>query len=276
MLTAYMDDSGSHDGAHHCLVAGYWGGQNEWRRFERAWTEVLQKAGIEDFHAKEFWPRLEGQRLGRYAGWPDSKHRDFIDRLLRVIHGHKIYPFACGVRIADWNQLSELYRKVFCGKYLSLQANPNTHRPIYLPLQRCILRAASYCRDGLNMNFVLDSNQTISANALACFSDLKASLLKDREPIAEKLGSLHFSDRRRATPLQAADLLAYELYRYGKKMLEGKGRKEKMRPEAVRALLRFKGYEDFWLFDEERMNNGISLMERKIEERLASHSSAPA
>jgi hypothetical protein len=46
MLQAYIDDSGSHDKAHNCLLGGYWGGVNEWRKFERKWKAVLDHFGI--------------------------------------------------------------------------------------------------------------------------------------------------------------------------------------------------------------------------------------
>jgi len=39
-LIAYMDDSGTHAGAPNSLVAGYWGGVNEWEYLVVAQFEI--------------------------------------------------------------------------------------------------------------------------------------------------------------------------------------------------------------------------------------------
>lgn len=44
MIEAYMDESGIHEGAHVCVIAGYWGSQKKWKRFETRWREILRDA----------------------------------------------------------------------------------------------------------------------------------------------------------------------------------------------------------------------------------------
>jgi hypothetical protein len=36
MIDAYLDESGIHDGAEVCLIAGYFGGRVQWRKFSKA------------------------------------------------------------------------------------------------------------------------------------------------------------------------------------------------------------------------------------------------
>jgi hypothetical protein len=107
-----MDASGTHDGSHNCVVAGYWGGEKAWSAFEWDWKEVLRSEGIEEFHAKEFWPRIEGERIGIYRGWSDDRHRIFMDRLLTVIETSRVTPFAIGVLGAEWSKQPTPYRGV--------------------------------------------------------------------------------------------------------------------------------------------------------------------
>ncbi|MGD0793495.1 MAG: hypothetical protein ABR920_17135 [Terriglobales bacterium] len=43
MIDAYLDESGVHDGAAMCVIAGYFGGNGQFRRFERDWKKVLSR-----------------------------------------------------------------------------------------------------------------------------------------------------------------------------------------------------------------------------------------
>src|SRR6185437_8468888 len=57
MVEAYMDESGIHDGAHVCVIAGYYGGKNQWRSFEQRWRKILKDTNtpaLKEFHAIEF------------------------------------------------------------------------------------------------------------------------------------------------------------------------------------------------------------------------------
>jgi hypothetical protein len=61
MLEAYMDESGIHDGAHVCVIAGYYGGESQWRRFEPRWQKIIEDAdtpALKEFHARDFWVEL--------------------------------------------------------------------------------------------------------------------------------------------------------------------------------------------------------------------------
>jgi hypothetical protein len=77
MMEAYFDESGIHDGAKVCVVAGFYGTQPAWRVFENQWKKILSdypELDGEGFHAKRFFARNENQeRVGRYIGWADEK-----------------------------------------------------------------------------------------------------------------------------------------------------------------------------------------------------------
>ncbi len=153
MLVAYMDESGTHDGSHNCVVAGYWGGVKEWTRFEYSWRRALNGEDIEKFHANEFWPRIDGERIGPYKGWSDERHRGFIDKLLAVIEASNITPFAAGVLGGEWNKQPPRYHRVFTGMNDEQLAKPGP-KSLFLPFQVCVVRASGYCKPGKRMNFV--------------------------------------------------------------------------------------------------------------------------
>src|SRR5882724_2648979 len=102
MLQAYMDDSGSHSDSRVCVVGGYFGGVNRWREFERRWNPILERYGIREFHAKEFWRRTpQGTGTGEYKDWGGAKLDEFLNVLLNVIQMTQIYPFAVGVLVDE-------------------------------------------------------------------------------------------------------------------------------------------------------------------------------
>lgn len=248
MLQAYMDDSGTHIGSHNCVVAGYWAGVNEWRRFERQWNRVLKREGIVEFKANEFWLRLPGNvRVGPYKGWTDERHAKFINDLLSVISDAKITPFGCGVLGAEWSaqpaDLKSLYTSASCERHA---------KSMLLPFQRNIYRAASYCLPGVTMHFVFDESTEahVKSAITNCYSNLKMQAAGDR--LRSHLGEITFADSDQAAPLQAADLLAYEMHRFAKKP---KRDLSDMRVEYRRALVHFKTKEDFWLFDYARFSS---------------------
>ena len=255
MLCAYMDASGSHEGAETCLVAGYWAGPKVWRRFERDWQNVLTEAGVPEFHAKEFWQRqpLTGKRYGQYAKWDDVRHRDLIDRLLRVIQHHKIIPFGVGVDTSQWKSESAYYRKIFSGYHQHAPVQDSALKAIYLAFQVAVTKTTAYCSDGTKMDFCFDNDPNRSRIAY-CFQSLTSHPEDKNDPILRKLGKLQFVDSKNAAGIQAADLLAYELYRYSKK----RGRP---RAEMIRALVRFKALDDFWFFDAPRFANLKRVLE---------------
>jgi hypothetical protein len=238
-------------------VAGYWGGKNEWRRFERAWNAVLDSEGIDEFHAKVFWPRINGRRLGEYKDWSDDRHRSFIDRLLAVIQNHKIVPFGCGVDIAEWNRQPAEYRKMYSGFTRNAVVKDDALKAVYMSFQMAVTKCVCYCRDGVKMHFFFDRDPQVMGRVSKCYGILSSGVRDSngmKDPILKGMGGLTFSDSKDSAPIQAADLLAYELYRYSKK-------RGQPRVEMYRAMARFKAMSDFWLFDAVRFRALRKIME---------------
>ncbi|HEU0049152.1 MAG: hypothetical protein DMG97_14435 [Acidobacteria bacterium] len=251
MIRAYMDDSGTHVDSPYCLVAGYWGGHGQWVKFEREWKKVLDKYKVPEFHAKTYWARDDKQeRIGPYKGWDDVRRKNFLFSLLTVIGNHKIYPFAHGVSRSEWNKQIPTERQVFCGSSGRLQAPDN---PMYMAFTTCILRTIRHCHPGVVMHFVLDSHRNTDAWATICYGELKHSMSNEDHAGARSLGDLTFADSKCALPLQAADLLAYEAYKYA--IWADGDYTKKVRPSYMLALRKFISRDDFWLYDARRFSN---------------------
>jgi len=265
MLRAYMDDSGTHNDSPYCLIAGYWGGINQWRQFEHERQRVLRAYNVPEFHAWEYWARDKNkERVGPYKGWDDTRRKTFLFALLTIIGKYKIYPFAHGVSRSEWNKRSTEERKLLCGGERGNLTAPNN--PMFMAFQTCVIRTSAYCDPDVAMHFVLDSNQNTDAWASICYVELKRLLARAGDPMADRLGDLTFSESIRALPLQAADLLAYEAFKYA---IWAKGdRKAKVRPAYMMALQNFRSEQDFWLYDAERFAN-IKRLANAITDRGA-------
>jgi hypothetical protein len=107
MIDAYLDESGIHDGAEICVVAGYFGGGGQFKKLGSAWQRVLAKHGValEEFHATEM------VRARRY--------QPMLLELAQTIGGYRVYPVSFGIVVADFNSYNEKQRRFITGATLN-------------------------------------------------------------------------------------------------------------------------------------------------------------
>jgi len=218
MLEAYMDESGIHDGAHTCVIAGFWGGENQWRGFENSWQQIIRDAGLVEFHSVEFWERKDGKRTGVYENWDDTRADRLISDLLNCIEGFKIYPTTSAVPLAAWKELTRDERMLLTGGKLKPDGTweknfgaPN--KPYFLPFQWAVYFPAKACKASLRVHYAFDLNKQFKTHASQLFAMLKNWDITDF-PYRDRLGEISFPTSHEAPGLQAADLLAYRSYQF--------------------------------------------------------------
>jgi hypothetical protein len=59
MLQAFVDESGSHDGSRHYVMAGHISTVDEWGQFDEEWVGVLRGYGLNVFHMVDLRAVLE-------------------------------------------------------------------------------------------------------------------------------------------------------------------------------------------------------------------------
>jgi Protein of unknown function (DUF3800) len=222
VLHAYLDDSGTHDSSPVCVVAGYFGSERHWTTFDAKWRAILDSFGIEEFHANKFWACVEGANVTEFRGWDDAKCGSLIRSLLNLISESKrIYPVGCLVDMNEWKSLTRDERAFLTGARYdsasgSLKSPGAANKTYFLPFLTTIADALDHCNWGQLMHFTFDASKSFSAYALDYFQQIKATQMDN----FRKMGEIFFADSKKATPVQAADLLAYEIYRYGIRKLE--------------------------------------------------------
>lgn len=200
------------------------------------------------------------ERLGEFKNWDDERHHEFIDRLLTVIQGHKVYPFGFGVLSKEWEKVPVHLQRVYSGYRYSEAPKDKKLKAMYLAVNSLFVHLTLYCRRNKSMHFFMDRDQQSASRILECFSKLQSEARKNDIWQYSQMGSITFADSRESAPLQAADLLAYELQRYYRKWRGGEG-DSKMRIEGMRAMARMKTIQDFMLYDETRMANLNKVLE---------------
>lgn len=168
MIQAYLDESGIHESAGFCVVAGYFGGKAQWERLDQDWRKALAAydVALEEFHALDFVKRRK-----RFYGWGDSDHRDLFWRLVTAITSYRIYPVSVGLVIEDFKGLAEKYRRFFTGAVLRngrLTTSGCPSKPYFVPFQTCIKRVVSYAPAGGEANFFFGLDRTFAEYAKGC------------------------------------------------------------------------------------------------------------
>lgn len=263
MLQVYMDDSGSHNGSHNCVVAGYWGSVLHWAALEREWKQILAIYGIEEFKSNKFWRKSSNNRVPPYTGWSDAKASVFFESLLSVLADHSLYPFAAGVLGEEWKLQPPNTKFLASGT-----GEERLQKALFMPLHRSIYRCLSYCPVGETMHFVFDesSDKRLKLLMLACFDRVKRHLHEAGDELACRMGALSFEDSKNAVQLQAADALAYLAHRYAKALTGD----TQLAPsdEYALALSRMRSKEDFWLYDSPRFAVLASILDQVGSESL--------
>jgi hypothetical protein len=217
MIKVYLDESGIHDDAAICTVAGYAASWKKWKRFIKAWQRVLKQFGLLEvgFHAQQFFARAGKE----YRGWTPADTTDCFDRLIATINVIKACPVGSCLIVDVFRRLNVDERRYLTGarydmsrsKWLTSGA-PET--PYHLPIQQVVVDAAHLASPSKKAHFVHDQQKQYGPLVLERFSELRNILA-----IKECLGDIVFSPRLEAVPLQAADLIAFVATKYAEARL---------------------------------------------------------
>jgi hypothetical protein len=197
VLIAYLDESGDVD-TPLLTIAGYLSNEHKWKRFEREWRKCLKEYGVSYLHMREFT-----QSRNEFKDWPESKRRAFVKQITWIIKSAVMFRVGIVVPCA--------YYRDTVGK---VEPQNTQLTPFWCCFVSCISAILVYCknngiRDDLALAF--DENNQPSRHAAGYYASLKE--LPDIEN-RHQLVSLTFADDKKVPPLQAADLLAYELNKY--------------------------------------------------------------
>jgi hypothetical protein len=194
----YVDESGTHDGSPMLTVAGYLFEREQARKFSRDWQKVLDKYGLPAAHMTDA-VRCEQdyKKAGMELADCDKCNRLLIEnikRRTRLGFGASVDPAAYARIVGTANNAPSAYTYA---------------------LQSCfvmIRRWAAETNFEGDIAYFFEAGHASQSEADRYF---RAALLASERAKAKNHYAGHaFLDKRKALPLQAADMLAWQYHHY--------------------------------------------------------------
>ena len=187
---AYFDESGhpSDPNAHGFAVGGCVARVESWKTFNQEWSGVLREFNLQWFHMRDF-----AHRRGPFIGWSEDRRRALLAQLIGLMTRY----------IEDFVGTAQ--------RFPSDRPRPDLESLYYAHYRTCILHAAPFHRRE-QVQFMFARHAEISPQAFTDYHGLLLRVVSDDERWRGRLGAVIVGDPREYPPLQAADLVAYELF----------------------------------------------------------------
>ncbi len=213
MIEAYFDESGIHQGARVCVIAGYFGYSAQWRAFNKKWLRVLSDFNfpLADVHATDLIEKRD--------------HQPMLTALAGAIAKSEIYPISSGILVDDFFSFTEDQRRFFTGATImpnwKLKNSGSPNKPYFIPFQRILENVTSYTEPGRTANFAFGLDSPMEKYAKPFFTQIKENPWRGMGwKTRDRLGATSFPLAKEMPPLQAADLLSFLTYRHMQERLD--------------------------------------------------------
>lgn len=199
MLAAYFDESGAHDDSNILVVAGLISPVFQWERLTTYWNRVLDEKGLPAFHTVDC-----AHGRGAFESWKAKDRQKLYVRLVNLTKRHVLWRTWAAVVAPDYLQFfkdasrSHSYAYGFC-------AFACASRIKQLAIERNVLVPYIFERGGRGGKMT---------------ARMFKNLIDAGQQEHYRMGELSLDSRENLVPLQAADMHAYEVYKYFADQLE--------------------------------------------------------
>jgi len=213
MLTAYFDDSGSHADSDVVLWSGLFGNQHQWQHFEGLWAAKLRAPSPGKPPLKRFHMANCQAGDGEFLGWSRTATDFLVHELGEIILRCGLYSNGAAISRKDWDDL-------ITGNLRTALGDAEGYS-----LRMAFVRALKWAKESgceSKIEFVFDRRQEREREGKRVFELFEhyAKIV----PTGITPVSVKFADSYRNLPLQGADLLAWEQYRYAAEYLRSNGK----------------------------------------------------
>jgi hypothetical protein len=233
---AFFDRSGKD--THMLVAAGYLSNRQKWKRFNKAWKELLTTDGrLDIFHATDF---EAGQKaFTEEKGWPKERREKVRAELIgALIDADLEVGAACGIVVEDYERVMKGWRRSEFGS------------PYKFAVTSCMRAVAFWCqthRIKEPIAYIVEAGDEDEGMIASAHNSFFAN------PALRqffRLGSLTFVPKQQQVPLQSADMLGHYMWKWA--------RQEPL-PDAVARLIYDRGDRLMWsYFDGERLEEQIA------------------
>lgn len=202
-MEMYFDDSGTHEGSPVAIAACYVADATQWKEFCRNWDEARAEEGFDVFHMADFMARPDKQKKP-FCDWDKRKKSHVYSRLASIINTRVRVGFGFGIP-------TEAFDKCASADFKKEMASDAFNYAI-----QCLLGVVQQWHvqfgKGKAIQYVFEDRAGMG-KVHQVFD-----LLKEKPREAEKLGfradvqgGLSFQSPKQFKPLQAADILAWNM-----------------------------------------------------------------
>jgi hypothetical protein len=205
MFTLYCDDSGTHPKSDIAVAACHISTVDQWTHFKRNWDEANAREHFGVFHMADF---VGKQEQFSAPEWNDQAKRDRTVRaLVNLIKTRAQIGFAAVV-------VKSAFDEVIAGSKLREKYGDNHYAFVVRLCTTLVDRWRQKHKHGAPVQYVFDRLSKGKGEINALFE----MLLKGGEDAMRRYGVYKdcwsFQDKSQVTQLQAADIWAWENYRY--------------------------------------------------------------
>jgi len=180
-------------------ISGYLAPASVWGEFEIKWKRALKEERLPYFHMADCEAREE-----EFKGISKLERARLQRKFIEIITSTQATAIAVGVHLKFYDALADRIKKRGI-KYSKAYFTAFVHQVDHLASRIAHLPPEE------QIGFVFDRQNEYQGRA----KELYDSLLGHPElPFHSRLGPLGFADKTKVVPLQAADILAYESFRY--------------------------------------------------------------
>ena len=211
MLSIYCDDSGTDPKNRVAVVAGYLGQVKQWKAFDKEWRATLKEFGVKRMRMAD----LENYQGEFRDGWNEARRIKILKRLHTIIRNHTKMAIGCAVIKTDFEAIIPQEIKEKLGGVFGWCVHD------------CLVGLAEQCRHhryNKPIRWVFEAGTIGHGQVDSMFREL----LKNKRWDDMLIKGLAFENKD-TTPLQAADILAYEGFKQVKNQIVDKGRKRTVR-----------------------------------------------
>lgn len=210
MIQAFLDESGIHQGAEVCVIAGYYGESTQWRNLEKNWQTVLRDADvpIEKFHALDL---LEHRKF--FFGMERVQHDKLKTDLANAIASCEVHPVTVALIVPDFRALTIPQKQFFTGATIDDNTVPGKLRtsgcpttPYFMPFLHCVRRVFDNTPNSKEVDFHFGFASPFHGYATEMFKMIRTRNPAARTPIQSKA--------KRKPEMQVADYLCYASYKH--------------------------------------------------------------
>lgn len=209
MIQAFLDESGIHNDAEVCVIAGYYGYPGAWKKLNDRWKSILRSAEVplDKFHALDLI-----QHRGFFFEMPRDDHEKLKMSLARAVASFRVYPVTVALIMEDFRSLTTEQKRFFTGATIDDRSSPGKLKtsgrpstPYFMPFSHCV-RTVYDNNPNREIEFHFGFARPFLGYAKEMFDVIRTRHPAAREPIQ--------SQAKNTPQMQIADFLCHTSYKH--------------------------------------------------------------